>query len=328
MSTYKIKRFAKVEDYKRIVDENSKEVDPTIFGDSIKEWFGRRSDSIGLKDKTEIIPPKSRDEELKVIPDELRHRVLRRIENEGYKTVKSEKGTSYNNSFRSPDNKGWEDLDSESDKYDEISKSKKVKFNPSDMREALKEDKPFIAHKGDSNTEQIAHELGHAIDERDGVLGKFRYKPGRQDKWADAVNKTGTSASTGFVSGLLAGIYDNKDKDKRSSKHGLVRAGILAAPHAVTLGGNSIRLINERNASKNGLRILKEEGISASDYTKAKKSLKAAYGSYLVDPAIAMAKTAGSQALGYGLARGIGSITKKLNRKKSKKKDKDSKESN
>lgn len=319
MGRYKMMKFSKIEDFKRIIekDKNSPEKEQGPYTTAMKVGFS------GLS--------KIKSNEANISEDiDLVKKLSKKSREKGIEMVVGPDGISpsYSNKYVSRDGKGWEDFDEKESEYlDQVKFHKESK----EFKTAMRENKPFVLYaKNNLNSTELAHEVGHGIDEKEGVLGEFRYKPGRASKWADSVNSSGYTVSSGLLSGVAAGLYDSKDRPRRSKFHAAKKAGILATPYAGIAAGNSLQLINERNASKNGLKVLKDLGASKEHMDNSKKALKLSYGGYLVDPAMAVLKTAGSQAVGYGVGRGVGSIVKRLNKKKinSKKKDKDSKESN
>lgn len=156
----------------------------------------------------------------------------------------------------------------------------------------------------------LAHELGHL----DGEEGRSKIKANnlfhKNNKAVSKLNKHSKKISntSSIVTGLLTGIRSGKKDEKNSDKmkDNITSTGAIiaasSAPHGIILG-------REYNASKSGIRKLKESGASKSYIKFTRKRLGRAYGTYAL-------RTAPSILMGLGareVGKAIGKKSKKNN---------------
>lgn len=168
MGRYKMMRFSKIEDFKRIIekDKNSPEKEQGPYTTAMKVGFS------GLS--------KIKSNEANISEDiDLVKKLSKKSREKGIEMVVGPDGISpsYSNKYVSRDGKGWEDFDEKESEYlDQVKFHKESK----EFKTAMRENKPFVLYaKNNLNSTELAHEVGHGIDEKEGVLGEFRYKPGR-----------------------------------------------------------------------------------------------------------------------------------------------------
>lgn len=156
----------------------------------------------------------------------------------------------------------------------------------------------------------MAHELGHSMHfhGRDGSrVGKLAHKLNHKlkhvtQKVADKTNSNYNKVSNntvlglGVTGGLLSGIKAGRDEKKGKKENVLNKIGSVAAPIAY----KTPELVSEFEASRQGMKLLKQVGANKAYRKAALKNLGAAWGTYaagLVTPVLA----------GYG-ARQVGKV--------------------
>lgn len=156
----------------------------------------------------------------------------------------------------------------------------------------------------------LAHELGHSMHYhgRGGSkMGKLAHKLNRSikgvnQKIAEKTNSNfhkvsrNTGIGLGVTGGLLSGIKAGRDEKQGKKESILNKVGSVAAP----LAYKAPELVSEFEASRQGMKLLKQVGANKAYRKAALKNLGAAWGTYaagLVTPVLA----------GYG-ARQVGKV--------------------
>lgn len=187
---------------------------------------------------------------------------LRRLANvDGIPVFKQVDGKPLNNAFYTPIDFKPEDL-KVFGKFKKIAGAKK---------EAPKGQIYF--GKGFDNLAIGAHELGHAED----------FQGGKSPRTSSILQMLG---GIGSAASLVAAAYANHAKGARAAT--LVGLGLLVPSQLTAYAGREVSRANERKASRNALRYIKE--YRPKDYEKARELLNKAYGTYdpvrFTDPGI------------------------------------------
>lgn len=163
---------------------------------------------------------------------------------------------------------------------DNIAKELKLKFDPKFRDQALR-DGFVIARHDQISPSILSHELGHATGAKPGRFGQFMYQWG---------------APLGMLGSLGVGAA-TADPRQSAGKY-LLRAALKGLGIGAVIGVP--QLYEEYRATDRGLTGLQEVGVEGEEYGKAKKSLRNAYYTYLLNnslPAI------GAAVAGAGIRR-------------------------
>ena len=144
------------------------------------------------------------------------------------------------------------------------------------------------------DTSTLAHELGHAERAARGSL--FNDLQGRL-RYSKLLKNTG---AIGLASGFASGYNQTKNDDNSTIK----KVGAYVPVAAI----NAPVLIEEADASRRGLRLMKNAGASKTQLRGSRKSLAYALGSYAIRPAAQIAMTS--------VGRVAGKVAGKLSKKK------------
>ena len=125
--------------------------------------------------------------------------------------------------------------------------------------------------RGGSKIGKIAHNLRDEVGEFESKLGKGVYK-----KTGIKLYDTHISNGLGITSGLLSGIKAGRD-EKKGKKESVLNK---LAPYAVPLAYKSPTLVSEFEASRQGMKLLKQAGASKGYRKAAGKTMGAAFGTY------------------------------------------------
>lgn len=177
----------------------------------------------------------------------------------------------------------------------------------------------FLAHelghsmhkngRGGSKIGKIAHNLRDEVGEFESKLSKGVYK-----KTGIKLYDTHISNGLGITSGLLSGIKAGRD-EKKGKKESVLNK---LAPYAVPLAYKSPTLVSEFEASRQGMKLLKQAGASKGYRKAAGKTLGAAFGTY--------ASTLAAPLLAAYGARQVGKVVGRNTVRNNKKKDDNTKD--
>lgn len=163
----------------------------------------------------------------------------------------------------------------------------------------------------------LSHELGHrhyGVDKDAKKLGKFTHKL--------RFSKLGKHApEAGSLVGIAGGAAAGVDKARREEQGKKETAAGKLAPVLGNLSSAPM-LHTEAVASKKGIELLKKAGASEKYLKHAKKSLGAAYGSYVAAPAASIAAGYAAKEIAYRREKENLRISKLDPKKQEKEKDK------
>ena len=175
--------------------------------------------------------------------------------------------------------------------------NKRVDFNP----EWLK-DPDFLAGRVNLNnlkdTPVLAHELGHAERAARGSLFHDLQDKLRKSKLQK------NAGAIGLASGFASGYNQTKNDDDSTIRK--------AEAYIPAVAINAPVLIEEADASRRGLRLMKNAGASKTQLRRGRKSLAYAFGTYAIRPAAQIAMT--------GVGRVAGKVAGRLSKNKENKK--------
>lgn len=150
----------------------------------------------------------------------------------------------------------------------------------------------------------IAHELGHAQHWNGRSKNPITNLNARVDAYTRdsklIKNSGGLGLATGFASGFKEGKTGKKDK----------KGAIIS--YAIPTALNTPMLLEEADASRRGIKMLKASGMKGKNLKDAKKSMAYALGTYAIRPAAQIAMT--------GVGRVAGKVAGRLSKKKNKEK--------
>ena len=143
------------------------------------------------------------------------------------------------------------------------------------------------------DTSTLAHELGHAERAARGSLFNDLQRKLRGSKLQKNIG------AIGLASGFASGYNQTKNDDNSTIK----KVGAYVPVVAI----NAPVLIEEADASRRGLRLMKNAGASKTQLGRSRKSLAYALGSYAIRPAAQIAMT--------GVGRVAGKVAGRLSKK-------------
>ena len=156
------------------------------------------------------------------------------------------------------------------------------------------------------NATVLAHELGHAEHEngRSNKLLELNAKIQGKTRNSKIVKSSG---ALGLAAGFASGYHEGKNGESSTISK--------IAPYLIPATLNAPHLIEEADASRRGIKMLKEAGASKPQLKNSKKSLACAFGTYAIQPAAQLAMT--------GVGRIAGKIVGKAKRRKQEKEEKE-----
>lgn len=182
-----------------------------------------------------------------------------------------------------------------------------------DIKRQISDDKRALNSKDSINLSErnaftLAHELGHSehFHDRGGSkVGKEAHKLKRRiDKLSRSINpilgksKHRLANSAGLTSGLASGINAGR-KEAKGEKEGIVSKASILAPLAI----KTPQLASEFEASRQGMKLLKNAGASKKYRRVAGKSLGASFGTYAINTISPMLLGYGARQLGKEIGR-------------------------
>lgn len=164
----------------------------------------------------------------------------------------------------------------------------------------------FAVIPGEKGKKPLAADLSHELGHLDGIENRSKSKSNnyfhKNNNFIRKLNKNSKkiSNSASILTGLTTGIKDGrKEENNKSSDEIKSSAAIITAstiPHINILG-------REYNATKSGLKKLKESGASKKYIKFAKKRLGRAYGTYIARVAPSILMGLGSREIGKIIGR-------------------------